>query len=440
MRGSRISLTVEDEAAGVSASIIAQKKELEEEKKKDSLARKLSLRPSKGDLKQKNILKENGSLEDVSEASFESKQSQLKSILKKRPNKSELEQQNILKSNGASAALVSAQESLKRSILEDTLANKINNRPTVEELEDKKILFAETVEVLPTFRKSEYNRKPDATATFKNLTQQMKVEIREELNNYKKEEMDVHPEIAAMDKNDSKRVPLPNLPEIRRVKILSLGDSGTGKSCMIKRYCEGRFLEEYVSTIGIDFGVKSFATEIEEGSQAGFTVVKINFWDCAGDDIYFDIRNEFYKDTHAAFMVFDVSDRTTFDNILKWQKEFRDFATGTVELVLVGNKIDKERVVQTSEGKKLAAEIGARLGRRADARYFETSALTGDNIQEMFSELFYATLELKFAAYAKPVASALEPDAEPAVLQDGEPDALEPDVLPDVAEPEALST
>jgi hypothetical protein len=102
---------------------------------------------------------------------------------------------NKRKGNGASAAIISRQESLKRSQLEDMLASKIVNRPTVNELEEKKILlFAETVEVLPTFRKSEYNRKPDATATFKNLTQQMKVDIREELNTFKKEEMDIHPD------------------------------------------------------------------------------------------------------------------------------------------------------------------------------------------------------------------------------------------------------
>jgi hypothetical protein len=96
--------------------------------------------------------------------------------------------------SSASSALVQAQESLRRSLLEDTLENKIKDRPTLEELQEKKILFAETVEVLPTFRKSEYNRKPDAMSTFKNLTQQMKVDIREELNNFKKEEMEIHPE------------------------------------------------------------------------------------------------------------------------------------------------------------------------------------------------------------------------------------------------------
>lgn len=89
-----------------------------------------------------------------------------------------------------------------------------------------------------------------------------------------------------------------------------MGDAKVGKSCIIKRYCEERFLEEYVATIGIDFGVKSFQTHLEEGilavvsrrhltcSSSG-AIVKINFWDVGGDAIYFDIRNEFYKDIHA---------------------------------------------------------------------------------------------------------------------------------------------
>jgi GTPase SAR1 family protein len=63
---------------------------------------------------------------------------------------------------------------------------------------------------------------------------------------------------------------IPTIPELKRVKVLSLGDAGVGKSCMIKRYCEGRFLEEYVATIGIDFGVKSFTTQTEDGRRFAF--------------------------------------------------------------------------------------------------------------------------------------------------------------------------
>ena len=95
--------------------------------------------------------------------------------------------------SGTSAALASAQQKLRRSILEDTLEKKFAERPTVDELAEQKILlFSETVEVLPTFRNSEYNRRPDSTATFRVLTPAMKVEIREELNNFKKSEMDIH--------------------------------------------------------------------------------------------------------------------------------------------------------------------------------------------------------------------------------------------------------
>ncbi|KAI8899532.1 hypothetical protein BC833DRAFT_360942 [Globomyces pollinis-pini] len=187
--------------SGISNAIVQQKMALEEEKKKDTLARKISLRPSKDDLKNRNILKGESEMEEtIEEESFESKKKVLKGCLKKRPEKAQLEQQNILKSTGNAAvspALLNAQEQLKRSILEDTLSAKIRDRPAVEELQAAKILiWSETVEVLPTFRKSEYNRKPDATATFKNLTQQMKVEIREELNQFKKSEMEIHEESA----------------------------------------------------------------------------------------------------------------------------------------------------------------------------------------------------------------------------------------------------
>jgi hypothetical protein len=83
------------------------------------------------------------------------------------------------------------QEKLKRAQLENSLDEKLRNRPELEEM-GSLIHFSESVEVLPTFRKSEYNRKPDGNATFKKLTPQMKVAIREELNAFKRSEMSVH--------------------------------------------------------------------------------------------------------------------------------------------------------------------------------------------------------------------------------------------------------
>eukprot|EP00842_Homolaphlyctis_polyrhiza_P000387 jgi/Hompol1/1349/HPOL_001089-RA len=200
------------QAPVVSSTLLQNKMALEDEKKKDQLNRRLSNRPTKVDLKLRNILRENvagiahdeeaeGSDEQsgmqksgsVSNMTFEKRSAQLKSILKKRPEKSQLEEMNILKPGLADPSLAITQEKLKRAQIENALEGRLRDRPGIEELQEAKIIiFSETVEVLPTFRKSEYNRKPDAGATFKNLTPQMKVQIREELNTFKKHEMPVH--------------------------------------------------------------------------------------------------------------------------------------------------------------------------------------------------------------------------------------------------------
>ena len=77
-----------------------------------------------------------------------------------------------------------------------------------------------------------------------------------------------------------------------RLKIISAGDSLVGKSCLIKRYCESKFVAKYIPTLGVDYGVKPVAVEGHD--------VRVNFFDLSGLDCYLDIRNEFYKDSHGA--------------------------------------------------------------------------------------------------------------------------------------------
>ncbi|KND00925.1 uncharacterized protein SPPG_04027 [Spizellomyces punctatus DAOM BR117] len=203
-------LREDDLNPSVSNIIIQQKIALESEKTKDTLNRKIGNRPNKVDLKLRNILRvdsnENiadpslfggntpvGPLDLQKTLNFEERQDSLRSILKKRPEKEALEELNILKAGGIDPSLVAAQERLRKSQLSDTLDSRLRERPDPEQLAERRILmFAETVEVLPTFRKSEYNRKPDGNATFRKLTPQMKVQIREELNTFKKHEMPVH--------------------------------------------------------------------------------------------------------------------------------------------------------------------------------------------------------------------------------------------------------
>jgi DnaJ family protein C protein 27 len=160
-----------------------------------------------------------------------------------------------------------------------------------------------------------------------------------------------------------------------------MGDTRTGKSCIIKRFCESRFVEEYIPTIGIDYGVKAFKTHLED--------VKANFWDVGGEEGFFDIRNEFYKDTNGAFLVYDVGNRSTFENIANWIQEFKDYSSEEVRLILVANKCDTgKREVSTQEGQAKALAI--------KAKYFEVSAKTGEYVNEMFQELFLVALSSKY--------------------------------------------
>lgn len=191
---------IKEPTGSTAPSLAAAKLALEKEREKDSLAHKLDRRPSKTDLKLRNILRvdssdsvaqaqANGSLKATK---FEERQTQLKSILKKRPERADLESQNIIKSpEGVDPALAATMEKVKRMQLENQLENMIRDRPTPEEISTS-INFNETVEILPTFRRSEYNRRPDTNATFRKLTPKLKMEIREELNTYKKHEMPVH--------------------------------------------------------------------------------------------------------------------------------------------------------------------------------------------------------------------------------------------------------
>ncbi|ORX63983.1 hypothetical protein BCR32DRAFT_226831 [Anaeromyces robustus] len=176
---------------------------------KSVLERKLSLRPSKEDLKLRNILRNEEENENKNEKSetessnesgvvtqninFEKTSKQLKSILKKRPERSVLEDMNILIGRSMDPSIVATQQNLKRAQLLNAMENLMRDRPTINDASVQKVIhFNESVEVLPTFRKSEYSRRPDINSTFKHLTPQLKMQIREELNEYKKHEMQVH--------------------------------------------------------------------------------------------------------------------------------------------------------------------------------------------------------------------------------------------------------
>eukprot|EP01016_Furgasonia_blochmanni_P019729 TRINITY_DN2201_c0_g1_i5.p1 TRINITY_DN2201_c0_g1~~TRINITY_DN2201_c0_g1_i5.p1 ORF type:complete len:224 (+),score=44.76 TRINITY_DN2201_c0_g1_i5:65-736(+) len=159
------------------------------------------------------------------------------------------------------------------------------------------------------------------------------------------------------------------------IKILSVGDCQTGKSCLIKRYCEGRFVQRYITTIGVDYGVKKLQIKNRK--------VAINFFDLSGDEDYALIRKDFYRNSQGVLLVFDLDNRDSFLNLAKWEKEMTENGIDLkrVMVTLVGNKADlKSRQVENGEVLKFAKSRGY--------EYYEASAANDKNIKEIFDSIF----------------------------------------------------
>ena len=162
-----------------------------------------------------------------------------------------------------------------------------------------------------------------------------------------------------------------------RLKLLTTGAAHSGKSCIVKRYCEGRFVSKYVQTVGVDYGVKPVDVD--------GTMVRVNFWDLSGHSAFLEVRNEFYKDTSATLLVYDASDRNSFEELETWLREaFRYGMRENTPVCVCANKIDRPRKVSESEGRKWARDRGY--------DYFETSAQSGANVSEVFECAFRKAL------------------------------------------------
>ena len=164
-------------------------------------------------------------------------------------------------------------------------------------------------------------------------------------------------------------------------KILTIGESGVGKTCILRRFVENKFLKNHLATIGIDFKTKSITVQ---GIQ-----IKLKIWDTAGQERFRNITNQYYKGADGIVLVFDVTDQNSFDKIREWMNQITvNTSSNDIGLVLLGNKCDAEpRVIQKSDGEKMAEELGV--------KYFETSAMNGTNISESFQFLAEEILKKK---------------------------------------------
>ncbi|XP_067390208.1 ras-related protein Rab-26 isoform X2 [Emydura macquarii macquarii] len=114
-------------------------------------------------------------------------------------------------------------------------------------------------------------------------------------------------------------------------KVMLVGDSGVGKTCLLVRFKDGAFLAgSFISTVGIDFRNKVLNVD---GVK-----VKLQIWDTAGQERFRNVTHAYYRDAHALLLLYDVTNRASFDNIQAWLTEIHEYAQQDVVLMLLGNK------------------------------------------------------------------------------------------------------
>lgn len=155
-------------------------------------------------------------------------------------------------------------------------------------------------------------------------------------------------------------------------KLLIIGESGVGKTCLLLRFTDDSFTANHLTTIGIDFKIKIINFEEKQ--------IKLQIWDTAGQERFRTITKTYYKGAHGIILTYDVTDENSFKNIRNWVKQIEQNAQTNVCKVLVGNKCDRE-------DRKITYEEGAKLASEFKMQFFETSAKSNHNVNETFTFL-----------------------------------------------------
>jgi len=157
------------------------------------------------------------------------------------------------------------------------------------------------------------------------------------------------------------------------IKLLLIGDSGVGKSCLLLRFCDDAWTPSFITTIGIDFKIRTIELD---GKR-----IKLQIWDTAGQERFRTITTAYYRGAMGILLVYDVTDEKSFNNIRTWHSNIEQHASEGVNKILIGNKCDwdEKRAVTLEDGRKLADEFGL--------RFLETSAKANEGVEEAFFTL-----------------------------------------------------
>jgi len=176
------------------------------------------------------------------------------------------------------------------------------------------------------------------------------------------------------------------------LKIITLGESGVGKTAILNKYVNGKFIEEHKPTIGADFLTKEISVEDK--------LITLQIWDTAGQERFQSLGSAFYRGADACVLVYDIQNEQTFAKIEEWRTNFISQAAPDdpkkFPFLLLGNKLDKDNQRQVD---KLQADNYARS---QGMRFYETSAVNGANIEEAIKNLTSVASEMDTVPYFSP--------------------------------------
>ena len=153
-------------------------------------------------------------------------------------------------------------------------------------------------------------------------------------------------------------------------KLLLIGDSGVGKSCLLVRFADDIFTDSFISTIGVDFKIRTINVQGK--------VVKLQIWDTAGQERFRTLTTAYYRSAHGIILVYDVNEKDSFLHLRDWLDEVKRYACGGVNKLLVGNKCD------LVDKRQVDYELAKSYAENLKISFIETSAKDCTNVEQVF--------------------------------------------------------
>ena len=162
--------------------------------------------------------------------------------------------------------------------------------------------------------------------------------------------------------------------DVLQFKVVLLGNVAVGKTSILSRFAENSYKKDYKCNVGVEFKVKSVLVDQN-------TIADLKIWDTCGDEKYKGITMQYYRDADGILLVFDLTQRETFEKLPDWVKDIKETAARDPVTMIVGNKLD------IIDGRKVTNSEGMILAQKNEMEYIEVSAKTGSNVYLIFEKL-----------------------------------------------------